>query len=506
MAEQTLSEKLARHHAALQMDQIPSAVVEAAKLHILDSLGCLLAGSRLQPGKLAYDLAVAASGAASAHATATLVGTNARVSYADAVQAMSAAAHCGELDDIHGGAGTCIGAMIVPALLATAEKFGGDPSTPRPAVAGGQSLGIPPQSRGVVLSERGESKGDGIGAPGLPRRLHGRSFLEATVVGYETIARIGLAIDAPALFARGWWPSTICGGFGVAAAGAKFLRWPADKTANALGIASLHAGGMITGGNEGATARHLAFGRAAQNGILALLAAQQGFTGPKQAFEDPRGFCLTLCGAPRWEFLQDFKQFHLPDVAFKPYPCARQLHAGVESLLTLIRQHSITASLIQEIELSVPTPNAAMLNRPAAPAGHAAAVGSGQYVIAVTALRAKIDLASFDDEFLRSDRVRELMAKVKVSGDAALDRHFPKHWAGRVRVQLSDGRSYAHEVIIPRGEPGNPMTQIDLEEKFLSLAAPVLGATQARAVIEATRHLEAPGSLQELLSALLLPP
>ena len=133
----------------------------------------------------------------------------------------------------------------------------------------------------------------------------GKRFLEAAIAGYETMARIGLSIDAPKLFARGWWPSTVCGAFGVAAAGAKFFGWPSEKTVNALGIASLHAGGMLTGGNEGATARHLAFGHAAQNGVLALLASEQGLTGPKRAFEDPRGFCLTLCAEPRWKYFQE---------------------------------------------------------------------------------------------------------------------------------------------------------------------------------------------------------
>jgi 2-methylcitrate dehydratase PrpD len=121
----------------------------------------------------------------------------------------------------------------------------------------------------------------------------------------------------------------VCGVFGVAAAGAKFLRWSLDETANALGIASLNAGGMVTGGHEGATARHLIFGRAAQSGVVSLLAATQGFTGPKRAFEDPRGFCFTLSAEPRWEYLQTTEPYYLPVVAFKPYPCARQLHAGV---------------------------------------------------------------------------------------------------------------------------------------------------------------------------------
>ena len=124
MAEDTYSEKLARHYAALRFDQTPHAVVDAAKLHILDSLGCVLAGSRLEPGKLAYDFAVAISDTSVSNQS-TLFGTTQRAAYLDAVQAMSAAAHCGELDDIHGGAATCIGAMVVPALIAMAEKHGG---------------------------------------------------------------------------------------------------------------------------------------------------------------------------------------------------------------------------------------------------------------------------------------------------------------------------------------------------------------------------------------------
>src|SRR5215468_8303103 len=177
MTEETLTEKLACYQAGLRLDQVPDTVVHAAKLHILDSLGCLLAGTRLEPGKLAYDFALRMIGHANA-CSVTLFGTNTRVSYLDAVQAMSVAAHCGEMDDIHSGAGTCIGGMVVPALLAMAEKYGGS----------------------------------------------GRHFLEGAIVGYETTVRVGLAINAPSLFTRGWWPSTVCGVFGVAAAGAKFLR------------------------------------------------------------------------------------------------------------------------------------------------------------------------------------------------------------------------------------------------------------------------------------------
>jgi 2-methylcitrate dehydratase PrpD len=167
MFEEPLSLQHANHFNALRFDQIPNDITAAAKLHILDSIGYLLAGTRLEPGKLAYDMAIAASGGR--HAGSSLFGAAERVSYPDAVEAMSVAAHCGEMDDIHGGAGICIGGLIIPALPAMAEKF----------------------------------------------HRSGRQFIEAAVVGYETVIRVGLCIGAPKLFARGWWPSTVCGACGV---------------------------------------------------------------------------------------------------------------------------------------------------------------------------------------------------------------------------------------------------------------------------------------------------
>lgn len=451
MVDESLSEGLASHYASLRINKIPEAVVSAAKLHLLDTLGCLLAGSRLEPGRRAYDLAAAARGN-----EATLFGSATRASYLDAAQAMAVAAHCGEMDDIHSGAGTCIGAMVVPALLALAQKNGGS----------------------------------------------GTRFLEAAVAGYETTVRVGLAVDAPALFARGWWPSTVCGAFGVVIAAVKFLELSPDKTANALGIASLYSGGMITGGAEGATARHLIFGHAARNGLLALKAAESGFTGPRKAFEDPRGFCLTLSASPKWDYLQKFDSYFLSEVAFKPYPCARQLHAGVESLLTLMQQQSINPSSISEIILSVPMANAGMVNRLSAPQNRAAALGSGQYVMAATAICGKMDLSCFEDAMLGEARVRDLLGRVTVQGESDLDRYFPQSWPGRVRVRLNDGRSYAHEIIVPKGESANPMSEKDIEEKFLSLAAPILGAESALSVVDAVESLDRRESLKDLFSAL----
>jgi len=189
-------------------------------------------------------------------------------------------------------------------------------------------------------------------------------------------------------------------------------------------------------------------------------------------------------------------------VAFKPYPCARQLHAGVEALLRLLQDSSMTPTVIEAIELGVPTAVASLVNRPSTSTNRAALLGSGQYVIAATAIRGKMDLTSFDERFLQSNEVQSLMGKVKVKGEIELDRYFPQSWPGRVTIRLKDGSSHTSEIIIPKGEKENPMSVQEVEEKFLSLAAPMLGDSKVRSVIGEVQALADGESLSELLALL----
>jgi 2-methylcitrate dehydratase PrpD len=69
---------------------------------------------------------------------------------------------------------------------------------------------------------------------------------------------------------------------------------------------------------------------------------------------------------------------------------------------------------------------------------------------------------------------------------------------------LADGRSLTDEVIIPKGESDNPMSVPELEEKFLNLAAPLLGSAGANAVIGEVDALPERESLTGLLAALQL--
>ena len=124
--------------------------------------------------------------------------------------------------------------------------------------------------------------------------------------------------------------------------------------------------------------------------------------------------------------------------------------------------------------------------------------------MAVTALRGKIDLASFEEEYLQSEQVRQLMAKVKVSASTELDRYFPKYWPGRVTVKLAGGHEHTEEIIAPKGESENPMTRQDVEEKFLGLAAPLLGEGKTRAVIDEVSRWTRGIRWPRLLAALVI--
>ena len=113
-----------------------------------------------------------------------------------------------------------------------------------------------------------------------------------------------------------------------------------------------------------------------------------------------------------------------------------------------------------------------------------------------------MDLSCFEDAMLSDARVRDLVRRVTVQGESELDRYFPQSWPGRVRVRLDGGQSYTQEIIVPKGEGANPMSEKEIEEKFLSLATPILGSESARTVIAVVESLDRRESLKDLFFAL----
>ncbi|MBI3054199.1 MAG: MmgE/PrpD family protein [Betaproteobacteria bacterium] len=221
---------LARFAANLNYEVLPPAVIERARVHLLDGLGCLLAGTMGGPGRSAADMvaALCTQGGEATVFTGCTRGSPRDAAFVNAMTLYSVG-----LNDIHTESVSHPGGCIIPVVLATGE-------------AGG---------------------------------ARGRDLLVAMIVGYEVMCRIGRAV-MPSHRERGFHPTGTCGTFGAAAAASRMMGFGANETANALGIAGSQAAGLFEFHRDGALTMVFHAARAAQNGVEAALLTKTGLTGP----------------------------------------------------------------------------------------------------------------------------------------------------------------------------------------------------------------------------------
>src|SRR5208282_4596830 len=170
-----------------------------------------------------------------------IIGSPIRTSCVNATLVNGIMGHALELDDVHGDALMHPGAPVMPASLAIGELAGAS----------------------------------------------GKELITSVVVGYETEARVGSAVN-PSHY-QYWHTTGTCGTFGAAAASGRLLRLDQEKMVNTLGIAGTQAAGLID--VFGTMCKPLNAGRAARDGVMAALLAREGFTSTTQIFESPKGFC-----------------------------------------------------------------------------------------------------------------------------------------------------------------------------------------------------------------------
>ena len=84
-----------------------------------------------------------------------------------------------------------------------------------------------------------------------------------------------------------------------------------------------------------------------------------------------------------------------------------------------------------------------------------------------------------------------MMQKISVAVDPELDAAFPARRAARVAITARGGRREEFLQPTRKGDPDMPLTDRELEQKFLELAAPVLGEDPARKLLQRLWRLEA---------------
>ena len=96
------------------------------------------------------------------------------------------------------------------------------------------------------------------------------------------------------------------------------------------------------------------------------------------------------------------------------------------------------------------------------------------------------------------------MSRINIVVSDDLTARYPAAWPVRMKVRYEDGTVASGESNYPRGNPENPVSTAELEEKFTGLIVPRIGESAAAKALEAVRAIEASTDVSQLLAGLPL--
>jgi 2-methylcitrate dehydratase PrpD len=418
----TAAERFAEFALELDLDAVPGEVVEAAKLHVLDVLGC---------GVAAHGLGIATEGRTTmaemaGEPEAAVIGLDEALPAPSAAFANAMLCHGLDFDDTHSDSVSHVSTVVVPAALAVAEMHG----------AGGRDL------------------------------------LTAIVAGNEIVARIGMA--APGAFhERGFHPTAICGIFGATAAAARLSGLDESPTASALGIAGSMASGLFAYLDDATATKPIHAAWAAHGALLAVRLAAHGAEGPPGVLEGRFGVFHAFVDRridlePQLRDLGE--RWETPRIAFKPYPACHFIHGSLGATGSL---GTVDVDEIEEIVVTVPEAGVSLVLEPAdskvSPRTEYEGKFSLQYSTAAMLVHGRVGLTSYTAAALADPRVLDLARKVRY--ETKEYETYPAAFPGGVRIVLRDGRVLDAEFPHQLGAPENPMSADQVRQKFRENAA-----------------------------------
>jgi len=426
---QTLTDAVAGFVARLRYEDLTDAVVDKARLVLLDAIGCAIGAFAEDPRKA--QIAVRLAQQFGTDGAATVIG-GARTHPAAAALANGMLINATDNDDTHKRALAHLGSVVVPAALAATEARGGS----------------------------------------------ARQLIVALVAGYEVAARVGMAV-MPSHY-RFWHSTATNGTFGAAAAAARAWGLDAARVRTALGFAGTQAAGLNTFFESGDDSKSVHPGKAAMNGLLSAMLAELGATSPPDVLGHPKGYLAAYSLEPRpdaltaglgsqWEILQN---------GFKPYPSILASHSPIGAALAIVAKQPVPLERIRSVEVRTYATVKSHFSNKEIETTMAARL-SVPYCVAIALCDREVGQKQFAPERFGDPLVRALLAKVDVVVDPDLSPLYPEKFPARIVVTLDDGAQLEHTFLYPKGDPANPLTNDELVAKFRRNAAGVLSAAAA---------------------------
>ncbi len=427
LTEQLVGALVGRNH-----ELCAEPVQALSRYYLLDWLGSAIGGMGTPTGKAFLDY-----GGSLAAGSAQVLGLAEGRSTETAALINGALSHIVEMDDVERVSIIHPAAVIIPAALAAADEVGAS----------------------------------------------GEQLLAAIAAGYEVAIHIGGAVGPTHYYH--FHNTSTCGVFGAAMAAGWIYQLTEQQLVWALGSAGTQAAGLWEFNTEGAQSKPLHTGRAAANGVLAAQLARGGISGGRRILEGDRGFFAGLGsdGHPTRVVERLDGPLKIADVSIKPHASCRHTHAPVDAALRLREQllsdpDSSGAGTLQRVDVAV-YEAAQVLCDKADPQSVADAKFSLQYCVSTALLRGKLGLEQFSISSLAAEDVHRLMSRVTVVVDELHQARYPDCWSATVTVVTDAGRQLTLEVANPKGDPEDPLTQPELEQKFRQLVEYGVGAEMA---------------------------
>ncbi len=433
--------ELAAFGHGLSLDAIPATVVQKANEAIIDTVGVCIFGSTLPWGRMVIDYAqLYGTGG-----TGTILGTTIKVATPLAALANGVLGHAFELDNLRQPSmGVHHGSTLVPALLAVGEEV----------------------------------------------HASGNDILAAFIAGSEVMSRIGLASDNTAEKV-GFHSPGITGTYASTVAAGRLLGLTQEQMLRAFGIAGSLCSGVLafTKAGNGGMVKRLHCGRASESGVLAARLAKSGFTGPDNVLEGKFGVFEAFTRGAKMERLLDRLGTHWETlrICVKCYAAHITAHTPIRLLEDLKREHKFTGDDIAEIRAATSEKVLSHHN-----ITDAQDVATAQYslpfCLGIAAYRDPRQPNSFLNAPHEDKAIRDLARRVKLRLNPESEQS-GKAWATDLDVVLRDGRTLSASGNGFRGAPDTPMSDAELEAKFLALSAS-LGPDKSRRLLDGLQRLE----------------
>jgi aconitate decarboxylase len=409
-------DKIVAHLARVASDELPEAVIAAAKVFIADTLAVGIAGAQAPWRREVLDMAMGGPG------EARVWGSCERLPLAAAAMVNAFQVHSQEFDPVHEAAVVHPLAAVLAGALGWAERYG---------------------------------------------NLTGDALIRAVIAGADVAATLGLCSRAPMRFFR---PAN-CSGFGAVAALSLVAGLDEAQTRDALGIYYGECAGTMQAHIEASPQLAMQMGFAARNAIAAVELARRGMPGPRAPISGPFGYFALFDGvADPTPFGELGRAWRICELSHKPFPSGRATHGGIDGLQRLIAAHGVTAAQVTAGRFLVPPLTHRLVGRrpePGMSVAHARLCLA--YCGAVTLRRGALRLNDFSAAALVNLETQALAGRLDIAAD---DNPDPNAMIPvRVELDLTNGHTIACDVAEVLGSPARPLSPAAMRNKFSACGA-----------------------------------